>query len=897
MHTKRSTSIKLFMAIVVLVTLFSAGLNATTAYAATCTPDIAYDLYAKAGTATIFGTTEVNILGYSATDVDPASLPGPVLSATVGQCVGVTLHNQLPEATSLLFQGQEMTPDTVGAAPNGTASYSFTASRSGTFLYEAGLTPNGQHQVAMGLYGALVVYPPTAGQAYDSPTTAFTKETVLVLSEIDIHLNPLLPGTPIADPAAFDMRTYSPTYYLVNGKAYPGTVPFAVANGDTVLLRYVNAGLQAHAMSSLGLSQTIIAQDGSPYTYPHQVVAESIATGQTLDTLVSIPQSAADGTKYAIYDANMLLRNNTSVGFGGMLTFLTVSFTPPPPGQDTTGPTVTSLSLSPNPTNGAVDVAVSATLDDVATGNSNISAAEFYIDSTASAATAMTGAFGSPTASVAGTITTATLATLSSGNHTIYVRGQDSAGNWGTFRPITLILDKSGPVTKNLGLSPNPSSGSVSVTLSATGDDTANGNSNVTAAEYWVDSNPASPMTAVGSASPSRGFTATIPAGLSMGSHVVSVRSQDAFGNWGTVATISLQIIDTAPPTTSNVSASPNPNNGSQGYNSSVPAVRVFASFSDVNTGGSSIAAAEGFLDTIGTTGTGFVFVASDGSFNSPTESGYADIPLPVIGALSNGNHTIYVHAKDGAGNWGTMSTTILVITKSVYFSTFGNSNPPGVGGSADDADIYLWNGAAFSRVLDVSNIGVPASGGGNANVDGFDRVDANHFYLSFSGDTTLPGIGSVQDEDIVYYNAGTWSVFFDGTAAGLTSNALDIDAFNIVGTTIYFSTAGNANPPGVGGTSDDADIYSWNGTSFARIWDATAAGLADAANVDGFVRGADATQFYLSFATDTAVPVLGTVQDEDVVFFNGNSWYVYFDGTAKGLTSSNLDIDAFDIP
>ena len=92
---------------------------------------------------------------------------------------------------------------------------------------------------------------------------------------------------------------------------------------------------------------------------------------------------------------------------------------------------------------------------------------------------------------------------------------------------------------------------------------------------------------------------------------------------------------------------------------------------------------------------------------------------------------------------------------------------------------------------------------------------------------------------------------------------------------------------PGVGGTADDADIYTWNGTSFARVWDATAAGFADAANVDGFVRGADATQIYLSFffAADTTVPVLGTVQDEDVVFFNGTTWYVFFDGTAHGLT------------
>jgi FtsP/CotA-like multicopper oxidase with cupredoxin domain len=125
-------------------------------------------------------------------------------------------------------------------------------------------------------------------------------------------------------------------YLLINGKAFPGTAPFAVAPDDIVLLRYVNAGLQAHSLSTLGLSQTIIAQDGSPYTFSHKVVAETIATGKTLDTLVTIPASAADGTKFAVYEANMLLRNNSGSsafsGVGGMLTFLTVG-TPPPPDQ------------------------------------------------------------------------------------------------------------------------------------------------------------------------------------------------------------------------------------------------------------------------------------------------------------------------------------------------------------------------------------------------------------------------------------------------------------------------------------------------------------------------------------------------------------------------------------
>ncbi len=59
-----------------------------------------------------------------------------------------------------------------------------------------------------------------------------------------------------------------------------------------------------------------------------------------------------------------------------------------------------------------------------------------------------------------------------------------------------------------------------------------------------------------------------------------------------------------------------------------------------------------------------------------------------------------------------------------------------------------------------------------------------------------------------------------------------------------------------------------------------------------------DATHFYLSYSPDnTTVTGAGTVQDEDVVFYNNGTWSVYFDGTAKGLTSSNLDLDAFDLP
>jgi hypothetical protein len=606
------------------------------------------DLYAVTGETTLAGST-VTVWGYNDTDATVTQPGGPTLIVNQDDTVSITLHNQLGESTALLFQGQDMIPDTTGAAPGATKLYTFVASRPGTYLYEAGLLPNAEHQIAMGLYGALVVRPATADQAYDDAATAYDDEAVLVLSDLDPALNNS------ADPAAFDMRNYAPKYFLINGKVYPDTDPILTTAGNTLLLRYVNAGLGAYSMGLLGLRQTAIAVDGSPFDYGRALVAETIASGQTADMLASIPAAAADGTRYALYDANLMLHNNktnnAAGGFGGMLTFLTVAGTPPT--GDTTGPATSAVSLTPT--------SVSATVSDAGRGDSNVTAAEFFIDSTGASGTgtAMTGAFGAVTVSVSGVIDPAL-----SGSHTVYVHGLDAAGNWGPFQSAVISNDTTGPTTSALRLLPNPSNGSVAVALSATADDTASGGSNIAAAEYAIDGGTAQGMTVSPSGAQVASLTTSISAAtvnaLSQGTHVVSVRSQDSLGNWGAAATIDL-VVDKTGPATSNVVAAPNPNNGALGINSSTPAVRVTAAFADAL---SNVKAGEGFIDTVGADGTGIPFVPSDGSWNSLSENGYVDIPLTTIGALSDGNHTIYVHGKDAAGNWGASSTTILVIDK-----------------------------------------------------------------------------------------------------------------------------------------------------------------------------------------------------------------------------------------
>lgn len=650
-------------------------LPASTACTGLGTGAVNCELWARPGTLSLPGAVTVPVWGYADAAANPAQVPGPTLIANSGDTVTVTLHNDLAVTTSLDFIGQPLAPDLTGAAAAGVVTYTFTAVNPGTFLYEAGPLPNAQYQVPMGLYGSLIVRPTIAPtQTFTNPASAFTDEALVALSEIDPALNNS------ATPSSFDMRLYSPRYRLINGKAYPQTDEIPVPGGASLLLRYVNAGQETHSMSLLGVpAQTFLSRAGEELPYYRRLVSELMTPGQTADALVSVPAIApgAPTMRYGLYDSSLLLRNSGAGGFGGMLTFVTVSGTLPT--GDTTGPATTGLAVSPNPTEGAVDVNLTGNASDVGRGDSAIAAAEYFIDTPGATGTgaAMTViGTGAATASVTGTISAATLGPLPAGNHPIYVHGQDAVGNWGPLSTVYLNLDKAGPATTGVTFTPPASNGTANVVMQATGDDTATGGSNVTEAEYFIDPASLPDATTRGTAmsvttsGPVVSLDATIIsptiAALAEGQHVVNLRSKDALLNWGAFVTATLQV-DKTGPVADPVQAQPNPTNGKVGVNPITPSVQVSVTLTDPLAGGaqSAIMGAEGFLtDTLGSPapGTGFAFMPLDGVFDQTTEAAYAYIPLTQISALSDGPHPVYVRGKDAAGNWGAMGSVILLV-------------------------------------------------------------------------------------------------------------------------------------------------------------------------------------------------------------------------------------------
>jgi Multicopper oxidase len=640
------------------------------------------ELYAKPGTMTPAGAAPVNIWGLASTDTAAPSTPGPVLVVTVGDTVTINLHNGLADPLGLALPQVSGVAAPTPTAAGATGAITFTAARPGTYLYEAGHTALGARQTAMGIVGALVVRPAAAGQAYDTPASAFDDEAVLVLSEVDPAFN--------ANPAGFDLRNFHPTYRLINGKSYPQTDPVATGPGRKVLLRYVNAGVTDHAMGVAGARQIPVGVDARPNPDAFPLFADTLAPGQTEDMVTVVPPDT-DGTQFAVYETAGRLDNagaragatSTQIGFGGMLTFLQTGAVAPV--GDTFGPVASAVAVTPGAVKATdTNVTVSATVSDAANGNSAVTAAEYVIDTPAAVTpgggTPLTGTFGTPTVTgLSAAIPAATLQTLTQGAHTVYVRGRDAAGNWGPPASATFQLTTVGAATTGVSVTPNVTNGSVDVTVKATGDDSGLGGT-VTAAEFFLSATGAggtgTPMTLGSPNATLSTETGTLTAQAVQanpdGATSVFVHTKDSFGIWGPFTAVPLTITR-ALPTASGVTIDPNPTDGTKGSAVDATQIQVKGTFTVPGTPPlTTIAAAEGFLDPATANpanGTGFVFVANDGKFDAASEIAYGLIPLSQVSALADGAHTVYVHARDTAGNWGPLTAATLTVSRGVGVS------------------------------------------------------------------------------------------------------------------------------------------------------------------------------------------------------------------------------------
>jgi hypothetical protein len=254
------------------------------------------------------------------------------------------------------------------------------------------------------------------------------------------------------------------------------------------------------------------------------------------------------------------------------------------------------------------------------------------------------------------------------------------------------------------------------------------------------------------------------------------------------------------------------------------------------------------------------------------------------------------------------------------YLSLAQNSAQTiGAAGEIYDEDILSYDGADFALVFDGSAVGLPA----NVDVDAFDFVDADAILISFDKPVSI-GQLKVDDSDIVKFEAtslgpdntaGTFSLFLDGAAVGLTTSSENVDALTLLPDgTLLVSTEGRAKVPGLNRNirAEKEDILAFTpvrpGDYSSGAWslylDGANVGIRGSSeNINGLAIGPSG-EIYLTTTGKFSVNDL-TGSGEDIFSYpfpalenNPTSNFsptLFFDGNSHGLKRD--DVDAISIP
>lgn len=215
---------------------------------------------------------------------------------------------------------------------------------------------------------------------------------------------------------------------------------------------------------------------------------------------------------------------------------------------------------------------------------------------------------------------------------------------------------------------------------------------------------------------------------------------------------------------------------------------------------------------------------------------------------LSVGEHTVTLYAVSEDFGFGYDNTwTITVepsIVETVYLSLRGSGKVGKVAYRNEDIVAYDPTTGTWSLYFDGSDVGLSSR-----NVDGFALTPDGRLLLSLDAPYKLPGLGAVDDSDIVKFiptslgeaTAGRFVLYFDGSDVGLTSSSEDIDALAMTPDgKLIVSTSGSLTAPGVKGKDEDLFVFT---------------------------------------ATELGKQTRG-------------SWQPYFDGSTIGLTAGSEDLD-----
>lgn len=249
--------------------------------------------------------------------------PAPTLIVTEGEAVTINLINYgVPDTlntasgpvdnpVSIVVTGHDVTATggtpglmTNGAKFNEMVTYTFTAGKPGSYVYNSMGGPNPGLHTEMGLVGALIVRPADGSQsAYGAGTgTDYDQEYLYLLTEADPDVHFQMERGHYGH---FSNNDRFATIYFVNGRVYPDLVqaefdplfphqPYQALSFshplDRVLVRDVNGGHDSHPFHFHGENHRFIGRDGNMLS-SDGLVAD---LGRSDNTINSAPKQSVD---------------------------------------------------------------------------------------------------------------------------------------------------------------------------------------------------------------------------------------------------------------------------------------------------------------------------------------------------------------------------------------------------------------------------------------------------------------------------------------------------------------------------------------------------------------------------------------------------------------------------
>lgn len=244
-----------------------------------------------------------------------------------------------------------------------------------------------------------------------------------------------------------------------------------------------------------------------------------------------------------------------------------------------------------------------------------------------------------------------------------------------------------------------------------------------------------------------------------------------------------------------------------------------------------------------------------------------------------------------------------------VYVSSTSGGNAGGVAFADEDILAYDAGSGTWSMVLDGSDVGLGSSNG--QDVDAFTMMGDGSILLSFVARTSIPGIGNIDDSDIVRFiptslgnnTAGSFAMYFDGSDVGLTTSGEDVDAIGFTPDgALLLSTSGNYN---VGLSGGDEDLLRFDATSLGSNTSGTFSLYFDGSDVALTNSSEDVYGAWIAGNGDIYLTTLGTFavsgangDGADVLLCAsptiGNntscSFSLYWDGLVNGFGGEVMD-------